>query len=86
MEALRTINLEDGGGALQPAYPRTARAYCDRIVGMSGQVVFDGSRQRSPLTCLDRRGRLDTVPDTAITAASMSVPGQQSIELLPATS
>ena len=31
-------------------------------------------------------GGAPAVPDTAMAAASMSVPGQQSIELLPATS
>src|SRR5262249_3596917 len=45
MHALRTINREDGLTVLCNLHTlETARAYCDRIVGMAqGQIVFDGS-------------------------------------------
>ena len=45
MEALRRINQEDGITVLCNLHTLdTARAYCDRIVGMQdGRVVFDGS-------------------------------------------
>jgi phosphonate transport system ATP-binding protein len=91
MEALRTINREDGITVLCNLHTlETAHAYCDRIVGMAqGQVVFDGSP--AALTAdmlLEIYGgeAHAAVPDTVMAAASMSVPGQQSIELLPATS
>ena len=45
MEALRTINREDGITVLVNLHHLdTARTYCDRIVGMaSGRIVFDGA-------------------------------------------
>ncbi|MDX4076718.1 phosphonate ABC transporter ATP-binding protein, partial [Brucella sp. NBRC 113783] len=45
MEALRTINIEDGITVIVNLHTLdTARAYCDRIVAMrSGLVMFDGS-------------------------------------------
>ncbi len=45
MDALRTINVEDGITVLVNLHTLdTARAFCDRIIGMrSGRVVFDGS-------------------------------------------
>ncbi len=44
MDALRTINREDGITILVNLHTLdTARAYCDRIIGMSqGRIVFDG--------------------------------------------
>lgn len=44
MDALRTINREDGITVLCNLHTLdTARAYCDRIVGLAeGRVVFDG--------------------------------------------
>jgi phosphonate transport system ATP-binding protein len=44
MEALRTINREDGITVLCNLHSLDmARAYCDRIVGMArGRIVFDG--------------------------------------------
>ena len=90
MEALRTINLEDGITVLCNLHTlETARAYCDRIVGMAqGQVVFDGSP--AALTAdmlLEIYGgeALDTVHGTAIAPAGVQVPGQHSVVLLPAT-
>ena len=45
MDALRTINREDGLTVLVNLHTLdTARAYCDRIVGMRmGRVIFDGT-------------------------------------------
>ncbi len=45
MDALRAINTEDGLTVICNLHTLdTARAYCDRIVGMqSGRVVFDGA-------------------------------------------
>jgi len=45
MEALRTINREEGITVICNLHTLdTARAYCDRIVGMAkGRVVFDGA-------------------------------------------
>lgn len=45
MEALRTINRQDGITVICNLHTLdTARRYCDRIIGMqSGQVVFDGT-------------------------------------------
>ncbi|ODS51569.1 MAG: phosphonate ABC transporter ATP-binding protein [Agrobacterium sp. SCN 61-19] len=45
MEALRTINTEDGITVIVNLHTLdTARAYCDRIIAMrSGNVMFDGS-------------------------------------------
>ena len=90
MEALRTINLEDGITVLCNLHTlETARAYCDRIIGMAqGQVVFDGSP--AALTAdmlLEIYGgeALDTVHGTAIAPAGVQVPGQHSVVLLPAT-
>ena len=47
MEALRTINREDGITVICNLHTLdTARSYCDRIVGMAeGAVVFDGAPQ-----------------------------------------
>lgn len=44
MDALRTINNEDGITVLVNLHTLdTARAYCDRIIGMrAGRVIFDG--------------------------------------------
>jgi phosphonate transport system ATP-binding protein len=45
MDALRTINREDGITVIVNLHHLdTARAYCDRIVGMAaGRIVFDGA-------------------------------------------
>lgn len=45
MDALRSINNEDGITVLVNLHTLdTARAYCDRIIGMrGGRVIFDGS-------------------------------------------
>jgi len=45
MDALRTINREDGITVICNLHTLdTARAYCDRIIGMqAGRVVFDGA-------------------------------------------
>ncbi|MHA3915410.1 phosphonate ABC transporter ATP-binding protein [Halovulum sp. GXIMD14793] len=45
MEALRTINVDDGLTVLVNLHTLdTARAYCDRIIAMrEGRVMFDGS-------------------------------------------
>ncbi|MFN3295025.1 MAG: phosphonate ABC transporter ATP-binding protein, partial [Gemmobacter sp.] len=45
MEALRTINTEDGITVIVNLHTLdTARAYCDRIIAMRcGVVMFDGS-------------------------------------------
>jgi phosphonate transport system ATP-binding protein len=45
MDALRSINIKDGITVLVNLHTlNTARAYCDRIIGMrGGRVVFDGS-------------------------------------------
>jgi phosphonate transport system ATP-binding protein len=90
MHAIHAINREDGLTVLCNLHTlETARAYCDRIVGMAqGQVVFDGSP--AALTADTLREIYgsevrDTVPDTAITSAGVPVPGQASAELLPAT-
>ena len=47
MDALRTINGEEGITVICNLHTLdTARAYCDRIIGMqAGRVVFDGSPQ-----------------------------------------
>jgi phosphonate transport system ATP-binding protein len=48
MDAIRTINREDGITVICNLHHlETARAYCDRIIGMrSGRVVFDGPPAR----------------------------------------
>ena len=48
MDALRDINRRDGITVLCNLHTLdTARAYCDRIVGMAqGRIVFDGRRRR----------------------------------------
>jgi phosphonate transport system ATP-binding protein len=45
MEALRTINREDGITVICNLHHLdTARSYCDRIIGMTrGQITFDGT-------------------------------------------
>ena len=45
MDALRRINREDGITVLCNLHHLdTARAYCDRIIGMAGgKIVFDGA-------------------------------------------
>ncbi|MDA0188024.1 MAG: phosphonate ABC transporter ATP-binding protein [Proteobacteria bacterium] len=55
MDALRTINREDGITVLANLHTLdTARTYCDRIVGlMEGRVVFDGT----PDQLTDRQAR-----------------------------
>jgi phosphonate transport system ATP-binding protein len=47
MDALRTINREEGMTVVCNLHTLdTARAYCDRIIGMRhGVVVFDGTAQ-----------------------------------------
>ena len=54
MDALRDINRHDGITVLCNLHTLdTARAYCDRIVGMAqGRIVFDGAPEM-----LDRGGR-----------------------------
>ena len=91
MEALRTINREDGITVLCNLHTlETAHAYCDRIVGMAqGQVVFDGSP--AALTPDMLQGIYGgeahvAVPDTAMASTSVPVLGQPRVELLPATS
>ena len=48
MEALRTINREDGRTVMVNLHTLdTARAYCDRIIAMrAGRVMFDGSARQ----------------------------------------
>ena len=48
MDALRDINRRDGITVLCNLHTLdTARAYCDRIVGMAqGRIVFDGAPER----------------------------------------
>jgi phosphonate transport system ATP-binding protein len=55
MDALRTINREDGIAVLANLHTLdTARTYCDRIVGlMGGKLVFDGT----PDQLTDRQAR-----------------------------
>jgi phosphonate transport system ATP-binding protein len=45
MEILRTINREDGITVICNLHTLdTARAYCDRLIGMRmGRIVFDGA-------------------------------------------
>ncbi len=90
MDALRTINREDGITVLCNLHTlETARAYCDRIVGMAqGQVVFDGSP--AALTAATLReiygGEAhDTGAGTAIVSADAQVPSQRQVDLIPAT-
>jgi len=90
MDALRTINREDGMTVLCNLHTlETARAYCDRIVGMAqGQVVFDGSPAALSAETLQEiygREARDTGLDTPIASSGVQVPGQHSVALLPAT-
>jgi phosphonate transport system ATP-binding protein len=90
MDALRTINREDGITVLCNLHTlETARAYCDRIVGMSqGQVVFDGSPEAltaRTLQAIYGTEAHDPAPDTAIAPSRVPGTGQPSVVLLPAT-
>jgi phosphonate transport system ATP-binding protein len=74
MDALRTINREDGMTVLCNLHTlETARAYCDRIVGMAqGQVVFDGSPTALSADTL-RDIYAQEVPDSDIAMAPSGV-------------
>jgi phosphonate transport system ATP-binding protein len=78
MEALRTINREDGLTVLVNLHTLdTARAYCDRIVAMrAGRVMFDGTaRQLTDDVVRDIYGSEGLAEfNEAVTSTSVRVP------------
>lgn len=65
MEALRTINREDGMTVLcNLHHVDTARTYCDRIIGMThGQITFDGPPEALSTAQLRRIYEIDSTDD-----------------------
>jgi phosphonate transport system ATP-binding protein len=75
MEALRAINREDGITVICNLHTLdTARAYCDRIVGMAGgRVVFDGvPAQLTRAAATEIYGAADGDFDEAVTSTSLA--------------
>jgi len=88
MDALRTINREDGISVLANLHTLdTARTYCDRIVGlMGGKLVFDGT----PDQLTDRQAReiygaeADDAFSEGVTSTSLRVRQTSQATLEPA--
>jgi phosphonate transport system ATP-binding protein len=78
MDALRDINRRDGIMVLCNLHTLdTARAYCDRIVGMAqGRIVFDGAPETLDEAAVRSiYGTADHALDESITSTSIAVPG-----------
>ncbi len=74
MDALRDINRRDGITVLCNLHTLdTARAYCDRIIGMSmGRIVFDGASEALDETAVRAiYGTADHALDEKITSTSI---------------
>ena len=88
MDALRDINERTGITVMTNLHTLdTARAYCERIIGMSqGKVVFDGSPSELTAAAVqeiygsDRHGAGidETMTSTAINAEKLAVASQES--------
>jgi phosphonate transport system ATP-binding protein len=79
MDALRSINREDGITVLCNLHTiDTARAYCDRVVGMhKGRVVFDGPPAALDRAVLQQIYGLGEELNEAVT--STALPGQPAV-------
>ena len=80
MDALRDINRHDGITVLCNLHTLdTARAYCDRIVGMAaGRIVFDGAPEmltEDAVREIYGGGEHDQFVDEKITSTSIAVTG-----------
>ena len=80
MDALRDINQRDGITVLCNLHTLdTARAYCDRIVGMAqGRIVFDGAPDmldEVAVRAIYGAGGLDHALDESITSTSIATAG-----------
>ena len=92
MDALRDINERTGITVMTNLHTLdTARAYCERIIGMSqGKVVFDGSPSELTAAAVqeiygsDRHGAGidETMTSTAINAEKLAVASQESARVL----
>jgi phosphonate transport system ATP-binding protein len=82
MDALRDINRDDGITVLCNLHTLdTARAYCDRIIGMAqGRIVFDGAPELlddTAVRAIYGAGEHGQALDESITSTSIGISGAQ---------
>ena len=81
MDILRSINRDDGITVMCNLHTiDTARAYCDRIIGMrAGQVVFDGVPQELGRERIQEIYGADTEDEVDETVTSTALPSKMSL-------
>ena len=85
MEALRTINREDGITVICNLHHLdTARSYCDRIIGMTrGQITFDGTPATLTLEHLRHIYGVEGEDEELVQALTQSCSGANHAALAP---